>query len=309
MTLAKEIYPLLFFVLLFQSPVQADLYRWQDSQGVWHVTDNQEKIPHEYRDAVDTLVDRPQAAQTPPKNVDLPGARMEDLPQRLLTGVDRSFRPPAKHHNVPYTQTRSSLIVQTTINDDLTLPLILDTGATFTTLSRETAKRLGTDLSGILPRIQLSTANGIIGAHLVRLRSVQLGGARVEDITALIPEQDNLGTHGLLGLNFLNEFDWSNDTRNGRLVLTEFVPDPSEETCGGRSRQWWQKKFAEVKERVRFEERLLNNLENVDEQGPIESDVKDRYLEVQRANVSFFRKELNLLDNKANRAMVPRSWR
>ena len=309
MTRRELIYPLLLVIVLFHAPVRADLHSWQDGDGVWHVTDTLEKIPRQYREGATTLQDRPQAVQLPADIPDRSVATAEELDGGLFEGIVQERQQPGKGYSVPYDQGRSSLMVQATISDKLTLPLILDTGATFTTLSRGTAKRLGIDLNGILPRTQLSTANGIIGAHLVRLPSIRLGEATVENITALIPERDSLGAHGLLGLNFLNEFDWSNDTLNRQLTLKEFSSEAGEETCGGRSRQWWQKKFNDVKERVRFEEHLLKNLKNTDEQGPIERDIKDRYLEIQEANVSFFRKELDLLDNKANRAMVPRSWR
>lgn len=309
MTRRRLIFPLLILLLFFHAPAGADLYRRQDGGGVWHVTDNLERIPHQYRDGVATLHDRPEADQPLPERTARPVAKMKDLAERWFPGMGPEARPPGKRHVVPYTQTRSSLMVQATINDRLTLPLIVDTGATYTTVSQTTAKRLGIKLEGILPHIQLSTANGITSAYLVRLPSIGLGKARVENITALVPARDNLGIGGLLGLNFLNEFDWSHDTFQRRLILKEFASRAGEQACGGRSRQWWQKKFAEAKERLQFQENLLKNLEDVDEQGPLERDTKDRYLEIQEANVSFFRKELDLLDNKANRAMVPRSWR
>lgn len=297
MTRRELIYPLLLVILLSHAPVAADLYRWQEADGVWNVTDTLEKIPHRYREGMATLQDRPQDGQLPADTEDRSVVKVEDLDEPPFEGIVQQRRQPCKRYSVPYAQSRSSLMVQAIISEKLTVPLILDTGATFTTLSRGTAKRLAIDLDGMLPRIQLSTANGIITAPLDRLSSIRLGEARVENITALIPVRDNLGPPGLFGLNFLNEFDWSNDTLNKRLMLEEFSSEAGEETCDRRSRQWWQKKFDHVQNRVQFEEKLLKNPENVDEQSPIESDLKDRYLEIQKANISFFRKEPDLLDN------------
>jgi clan AA aspartic protease (TIGR02281 family) len=300
---------LIILGLLAYTPANADLYRWQDDQGLWHVTDDLAKVPKEYGPAVETFGERDlsgdskinvvKSSNPTPDRRDLLGHPARTAPSS----------PPQKFYSIPYNKAHSSLIVEVTINDSLSIPLILDTGASYTTLSRGIAEKLGINVDGILPRTRVSTANGVITAYLVRLSSIQLGDARVEDITAIIPGNSELGTWGLLGLNFLNEFDWSNDTRNLRLTLKEFAPLPNEEAYGGQNKQWWQNKFTEIKNRIELETKALRGLEDYDENGPIERDHKDRYIEIQRANVVFFKKELALLDNKANRYMVPRSWR
>lgn len=82
---------------------------------------------------------------------------------------------------------------------------IVDTGASLVVLSRETAERLGVDLTKA-PSLFAQTANGVGRGSGIMLERVEVQGARAERVTAAAV--DGLGKiDGLLGMSFLSRFD------------------------------------------------------------------------------------------------------
>ncbi|MCP4040594.1 MAG: hypothetical protein GY731_01390, partial [Gammaproteobacteria bacterium] len=65
---------------------------------------------------------------------------------------------------------------------------------------------LGIAVPGDAPRLWVRTANRRVAASLVTLESVDLGGAVVEQVPALVLETLD-GIDGLLGLSFLRHFN------------------------------------------------------------------------------------------------------
>ena len=82
---------------------------------------------------------------------------------------------------------------------------VVDTGATFTTLSRRDAQRLGVDYRRGTAE-KTVTANGVVNGWRVSLASVQVGGATVRGVDAMVVDNDMLPI-GLLGMSFLGRFD------------------------------------------------------------------------------------------------------
>lgn len=95
--------------------------------------------------------------------------------------------------------------------------LLLDTGASFTAISPGLAGELGIDYTSAGRRVRLSTANGLITAPVVKLERVEVNGATVSNIEAVVLEQ--LNGPGLLGLNFLNRFNIDIDRDNSEMIL------------------------------------------------------------------------------------------
>ena len=95
---------------------------------------------------------------------------------------------------------------------------ILDTGATLTVISSDTAQKLGIVLSPNQPTIQVSTANGMVNAPTITLNTVNLQGALVERVPAVVMNELN-GFDGLLGLSFLNHFNIDINQDEGKLLL------------------------------------------------------------------------------------------
>jgi len=93
--------------------------------------------------------------------------------------------------------------------------VIVDTGATLTTLSRAQAKQLGLDYRSGTPQ-QIMTANGVASGWRVALDTVTVGGATARNIDAMVLDSDALPV-GLLGMSFLSRFDMQH--RGSTLVL------------------------------------------------------------------------------------------
>jgi aspartyl protease family protein len=93
--------------------------------------------------------------------------------------------------------------------------VLVDTGATFTALSREQAKRIGIDFSRGKP-VRSMTVNGAVSGWRVLLDSVQVGNATERNVEAIVVDNDSLPI-GLLGMSYLNRFDMQR--RGSTLVL------------------------------------------------------------------------------------------
>ena len=94
---------------------------------------------------------------------------------------------------------------------------MVDTGATFLSLSAQDADRLGIHPLPADFRYAVSTANGRAAVAKVQLRSVRLGGIEVRDVVALVSDRGQLSTT-LLGMSFLSRLS-SVRTDHGRLLL------------------------------------------------------------------------------------------
>jgi clan AA aspartic protease (TIGR02281 family) len=186
-------------VVVFSAPMlsrSADLFRWIDEKGVVHFTDNPHNIPEKYRAGSSRI-----KAKEPPKE-------------------QRGSSFPGGKTVVPL-QTRGAIVtVSASVNDRLSLNLVVDTGATYTMISRAAATSLGIDLEAKLPTASFRTANGVIHAPIVALQSVEVGGMRVLSLEAAVHDVfEDSAISGLLGLNFLGNFRMDIDTGKGVLVL------------------------------------------------------------------------------------------
>ncbi len=93
---------------------------------------------------------------------------------------------------------------------------LIDTGATLTALSTESARRAGLEpRTGGLP-VMLNTANGAVTAELTTLDSLRFGNIDAGGLDAVIAP--NLGNTNVLGMNFLSRLEgWR--VKQGDLIL------------------------------------------------------------------------------------------
>lgn len=185
------------FFLIPSLSYPGDLFRWVDERGVVHFTDNIHNIPEKYR----TNATRIKTAETPRD----PGPSKPTYPDKV---------------SVPFQKKGAVVVVQAILNEKASANFIVDTGASFTMISRATAKELEIDLEGKLPVVLFQTANGVILAPLVNLEMVEVGGMQVRDLTVAVHDAfPGSNVAGLLGLDFLSHFRLDIDTRNGLLHL------------------------------------------------------------------------------------------
>ncbi len=100
--------------------------------------------------------------------------------------------------------------------DGKAVRFLVDTGATAVALTADDARRLGYDLRSLDYRYDVITAEGKVKAAAVRLASVSISGARVENVDALILER-GLET-SLLGMSYLGKLQSFEATRTSLIL-------------------------------------------------------------------------------------------
>jgi clan AA aspartic protease (TIGR02281 family) len=185
--------------------------------------------------------------------------------------------------------------VNVRINDQLNVPFHIDTGATDVVRPSWAAEQLDLDLESARTGVY-STANGVISQKLVRLRSVSLEGARVDNVPATVSTSMR---EGLLGLSFFNHFKYDVDPVNGLLTLRHNDLAETGVLRGGRSRSQWAQQFASLRARIGATEKAR------DEVPFSRTRKRDAYDE----EVERLEGELALLEREADEARVPFGWR
>jgi aspartyl protease family protein len=84
------------------------------------------------------------------------------------------------------------------------LPVLVDTGATYVSISEDNARRLGLALKPSDFRFKAETANGPTDVAMAVLDRVQIGRVEVRDVEAIVSRGDVLPVT-LLGMSFLNK--------------------------------------------------------------------------------------------------------
>ncbi|MDY0001506.1 MAG: retropepsin-like aspartic protease [Polyangia bacterium] len=98
--------------------------------------------------------------------------------------------------------------------------LVLDTGASLSVLTQETARKLGLELPRDPVQTELDTAGGRRSFALAVLRRLRLGRASLDNVTvAICDECAPPGLGGLVGLNFTRHFLLSIDQGKRRITL------------------------------------------------------------------------------------------
>jgi len=90
----------------------------------------------------------------------------------------------------------------------LTLPMAVDTGAACTIIPSDVASALGYDPGGSPDRPRIITGSGVEYAASINVTRLQAIGEAMDSVRVLchdLPEQ--VGIDGVLGMNFLRNFD------------------------------------------------------------------------------------------------------
>ncbi len=158
-----------------------------------------------------------------------PNQKPDSKTLAFFSGIDtriEKYSTEFQQIEVPHEGAQDHMLVKVRLNDRIDGLFLLDTGATYVTLSSELAGTLGLGLSE-KNNVAVTLANGSsIAAQPVILDSMQTGDARVNGVIAMIlPQSPHEGVDGLLGMSFLREFTIQLDPVNKKLVLQKFSPD------------------------------------------------------------------------------------
>lgn len=125
--------------------------------------------------------------------------------------------------SLPYEGEGRSLRIPVVFEDqgvERELWMLFDTGATYTTLTRDALALLGVRVPADAPVVELHTANGAAEAQLVLLDRVWLGGFPVEGVTVAVCDLcGSDDSRGLLGLNVSGQFTVTVDPGQRMLIL------------------------------------------------------------------------------------------
>jgi clan AA aspartic protease (TIGR02281 family) len=278
---------ILFIVILvvLASPSDGEMYKWVDEQGTVHFADDLSKVPENYR----------QDAETRKTPKEIPSTEMREKPTML--SIPKTSKPEGIEVNL--LRRHELLLVEVLLNNRVRQHFIVDSGASFTLISRKTAMELGLTIDENTPIIPVATVNDVILTPLVTLKSLRVGNAEVENVEALVYTMAS-DKEGLLGNSFLNKFRVVLDSVSGKMALYPLQGEPSPDRPGGYGKDYWVGQF-------RFYNRNLMELKK------LKTNHESRGLrsELNRVNntIRYFENQLNELDRRASFAGVPRNWR
>ena len=123
---------------------------------------------------------------------------------------------------IPLERQNNNLYADVVLNRKVKAKFMVDTGASNMQISQSMARRLNIDMSKAQPT-KVSVAGGhLVDAYAVTLDEVRMGGARVRDVRAIVLAEDRMGLKdGLIGMSFLNNFDFNINPQKPELVLQQ----------------------------------------------------------------------------------------
>jgi clan AA aspartic protease (TIGR02281 family) len=135
---------------------------------------------------------------------------------------------PAVYHGfagqvaVPLKNSKNALMVDATLTQGkahMDGSFIIDTGATYTSISREMAQQLGLTLDRS-NTVFITTANGRIEVPRVTIQTLSVNGLEAHNIEAtVIPVRKGASFSGLLGLSFIRQFVVTIDPASNQLIF------------------------------------------------------------------------------------------
>ena len=145
--------------------------------------------------------------------------------QQLLANIDQRApgKPPpvAAVDAIPLLRRGNHYLVKVRLNNVSEATLMIDTGASVTSLSRNSFSSLSqhSDFDGLGPRL-FNTANGIARGDVYRADAFSLGQQKLRDVNvAVLDFNQGPGVDGLLGMNVLQYFRFEIDQDKQLLLL------------------------------------------------------------------------------------------
>jgi hypothetical protein len=187
---------LILISILIPGLALAEIYSWVDDQGTQYYTTSLESIPEPYRSDA-----RPLSLPTPPP---LP-PEMQSIPSQK-----RSTK-------IPFTP-GSPVFVSAKINGAGPVTLILDTGSGRTLVAPSVLWKLGISTE----KADRGIVKGVTGMSYVDavwVDSVEVGEAKVGPLLIIAHDADLNGADGLLGRDFLADFNVTIDSKEQVVTL------------------------------------------------------------------------------------------
>jgi predicted aspartyl protease len=178
----------------------AQFYRWVDERGNVHYSEGIDNVPRRFRQSASPLGLRNSPAAAPG-----PGGT------ELATAETEIRFVPGRH-----------IVVLARINDSATARLILDTGAAGTLISPRALAAAGVSLTRGTRSVKTRgvAKDAEVAVTQVAIDSLAVGGARVGRMMVASYDMDMPDVEGLLGQDFLGQFNVTIDAGAGVVKLT-----------------------------------------------------------------------------------------
>jgi Aspartyl protease/Domain of unknown function (DUF4124) len=191
----------ILLVLRWPAAVDAQIYRWVDENGVPHFADGIDSVPGPYRSKAVPLGMK-NAPAPPPVPPGSPGAK----PASGETAI--RFIPGQR------------IMVDVRINGNAEAKLLLDTGSDKTIISPRALQAAGVRIAGPTTTAEVAGATGSAPMQFVFVDGLEVGEARVGRMSVGAQNLPIEGADGVLGRDFLDQFNVGIDSGKGVVTLT-----------------------------------------------------------------------------------------
>jgi len=189
--------------LVLRWPVIADaqIYRWVDDNGVPHFADGIDSVPDRYRS---------KAVPLGMKNAPAPPGVPPGAPDAKPTSGETSIR------FIP----GQRILVDVRINRNAEAKLLLDTGSDKTLISPRALQAAGVRIAGPTTTAEVAGATGSTQIQFLFVDSLEVGEARVGRMSVGSQNLPVEGADGVLGRDFLDQFNVNIDSGKGVVTLS-----------------------------------------------------------------------------------------
>ena len=143
----------------------------------------------------------------------------EDLKERI---AQQRLEEENKPRKAEFLQDSQGILLAVVLNEKVEVSLVLDTGASIMMLRKDVVEKLGMDLDNVKPDMQAQLADGrkVDAKHII-LESVKVQDSQAQNVDAavLLDEAGITFGDGLLGMSFLNRFNFKVDQKEKKLIL------------------------------------------------------------------------------------------
>jgi clan AA aspartic protease (TIGR02281 family) len=143
------------------------------------------------------------------------------LNQLLANSAEQPLAREQPQHAIPLTRRGNHYMVATTLNGASEVVLVIDTGASITTLSKSSFSQIPNDGFRYLGARLFNTPNGMAQGEIYHVDSLQLGEIEISDLEiAVLDFEPSDGFDGLLGMNVLRSYRFEIDQDKAFLYMS-----------------------------------------------------------------------------------------
>ena len=132
--------------------------------------------------------------------------------------------PDEARHGIPLQKHGNHFLVDVNINGEIALKLLLDTGASRTTVSNRTMhsmRRMSDQIIDLDMHRYVRTANGVGNARIYQIKELAVSEFKMHDTFIIATNlADDKVVHGLLGMDFLGQYQFRIDHQENKLYLS-----------------------------------------------------------------------------------------